>query len=180
MNERRRKIPEKVRVTTKSQWTFETLREHFVAIIAANEVKYNERFESSQSAINTALIAQKTAMETALIAQKLAVDTAQTAADRAVNKAEVAAEKRFESVNEFRNTLADQQRTLMPRSEAEILFKSLTEKIDANIQAMAKIEAAKTGAREVSGYVLTIAGIGLTLIAILIPSAIAIALHFIH
>ena len=74
--------------TEQSHWTIETLREHLLMIIAANEIKYSERFELSQSAINTALIAQQTAMQTALTAQKLAVDTALTAADRAVSKAE--------------------------------------------------------------------------------------------
>jgi len=52
-------------------------------------------------------------------AQGKAVDAALAAAKEAVTKAEIASEKRFESINEFRGTLADQQRTLMPRTEAE-------------------------------------------------------------
>jgi hypothetical protein len=36
-------------------------------------------------------------------------------------------EKRFEGVNEFRAQLADQQRTLMPRAEAELRLKNLEE-----------------------------------------------------
>ena len=47
------------------------------------------------------------------------------AQERAVSKAETAAEKRFDAVNEFRSTLADQQRTLMPRVEAELHFARL-------------------------------------------------------
>lgn len=113
------------------QWTIETLREHLLTLIAANEVKYSERFEASQSAVNAAFLAQQTAMQTALTAQKLAVDTALGAADRAVTKAETAAEKRFESVNEFRSTLSDQQATFMPRGEATALFKSHDEKLSA-------------------------------------------------
>ena len=51
------------------------------------------------------------------------------AADRAVTKAENAAEKRFEGVNEFRNTLADQQRTLMPRTEVELALNALKDDV---------------------------------------------------
>jgi len=58
-------------------------------------------------------------------AQEKAVEDALSAAKEAVLKAENATEKRFEGVNEFRNTLADQQRTLMPRAEAELRIKAL-------------------------------------------------------
>jgi TolA-binding protein len=54
------------------------------------------------------------------LAQEKAVAAALAAAKEAVAKAEAASEKRFEGVNEFRGTLSDQQRTLMPRAEAEM------------------------------------------------------------
>jgi hypothetical protein len=107
-------------MTEESQWTIETLREHVIALIGANDVRYNQRFEASQNAINTALAAQQKAMETALTSQKLAVD-----------KAEIAAEKRFESVNEFRSVLTSQQSTLMPRPETMALLRALEEKLEA-------------------------------------------------
>jgi|ERR1043166_1354888 cytochrome c biogenesis protein ResB len=62
-------------------------------------------------------------------AQEKAVAAAWDAAREARNKAEASAEKRFDSVNEFRNTLKDQQLTLMTRTEAEIRFKSLEDKV---------------------------------------------------
>jgi hypothetical protein len=74
---------------------------------------------------------QNLAVAAALAAQEKAVAAALAAADRAVAKAEMAAEKRFESVNEFRSALADNFRTLMPRSESEQALKALTEKLDA-------------------------------------------------
>lgn len=46
---------------------------------------------------------------------KLALD----ASDKAIGKAEIASEKRFESVNEFRQTLTDQAGTFIPRKEVE-------------------------------------------------------------
>lgn len=84
------------------------LKEHLLAIIDAHDRRYEQRFKDSQTAVDAALAAARTA-----------VDAALTSAKEAVMKAEVASEKRFESVNEFRATLSDQQSTLMPRIEAE-------------------------------------------------------------
>ena len=61
---------------------------------------------------------------------KIAVDAALAAADRAVTKAEIATEKRFEGVNEFRETLRDQASTLMPRSEYSVQHQALEEKVE--------------------------------------------------
>ena len=54
-----------------------------------------------------------------------------TSSKEAVTKAEIATEKRFDSVNEFRNTLKDQAATLLSRSEAEARFKGQDEKLDS-------------------------------------------------
>lgn len=86
------------------KWTIETVREHVLSLLAERDRQYDQRF----------------------IAQEKAVQTAMNAAERAVSKAETAAEKRFDAVNEFRATLADQQRTLMPRAEAELQFGRIT------------------------------------------------------
>jgi hypothetical protein len=57
----------------------------------------------------------------------------------AINKAEVATEKRFEGVNEFRNTLSDQQKTFVSSSEYKSAHQSLTELISSNIKTMSDI-----------------------------------------
>ena len=90
-----------------SGWTVDTLRAHVRDLIEERDRRYNERF----------------------IAQEKAVEAALTSAKEAVLKAEGAAERRFESVNEFRNTLADQARDLMPRLETEALIKNIEEKV---------------------------------------------------
>jgi len=64
-----------------------------------------------------------------LVAQKEAVAIAQAAAEKALLKAENASERRFDGVNEFRSTLSDQQRTLMPRAESEIRMKAIEDKV---------------------------------------------------
>lgn len=68
---------------------------------------FDMRFENAEKGVNAALAAAK----------------------EAVIKAENATEKRFEGVNEFRNTLADQQRTLIPRAEAELIIKGISDRL---------------------------------------------------
>lgn len=75
--------------------------------------------------------AQEQAVAAALAAQEKAVAAALAAADRAVSKAELAAERRFESVNEFRQTLTDQAATFLPRREYESAHASIVEKVES-------------------------------------------------
>ena len=93
---------------------------HTLTLIAGNDKRYEERFAASQKALELGLAGQKSEISAAL-----------NAADRAVLKAETATEKRFESVNEFRGTLDNQQRTLIPRSEVDVLVRGLEEKISS-------------------------------------------------
>jgi len=90
-----------------SGWTVDTLHEHVMKLMALKEERDAERFKAQNEMNGLAL----------------------AAADRAVTKAENAAEKRFEGVNEFRNTLADQQRTLMPRTEVELALNALKDDV---------------------------------------------------
>ncbi len=82
------------------------------------DLRYQQRFDAQQKALGDALTAAEKAVNTAL-----------ASADRAVVKAEGAAEKRFESVNEFRSTLADQAANLLPRAEGEARFSALNDKL---------------------------------------------------
>lgn len=115
MNMFQRKMPG---TTEESQWTIETLRQHVLAVIAANDARYSERFEASQ-----------TAMQAALASQEKAVGAALAAAKEAVIKAEMASDKRFDGVNELRGVVTDQQALFMQRLEATALFKATDEKL---------------------------------------------------
>lgn len=116
---------------------FESQIANVNTLIDANDKNYNQRFENVIQATTAAL----------------------NAADRAVNKAEFASEKRFDAVNEFRATLADQQRNLMPRNEVEILIKGLNEKIDSlNITTISR-QSKDTGQKEGIGIVALVAGV---------------------
>jgi hypothetical protein len=92
-------------------------------------------------------------------AQEKAVSAALAAAKEAVTKAESASEKRFESINEFRGTLSDQARTLMPRAEAEGQFKVLNEKLDALSARLSARENQSQGLASGWAYVVGIVGI---------------------
>jgi len=92
-----------------------------------------QRFKLLEESVEQRFNANKEAVAAAFAAQKQAIDAALAAADRAVTKAELATEKRFESVNEFRGTLDNQQRTLIPRSEVDVLMKGIEEKV-SNVQ----------------------------------------------
>ena len=106
-----------------------------------SDLRYQQRFD-----------AQAKALEAAFQAAKEAVQAALSAADRAVSKAELAADKRFESVNEFRKTLDDQQRTLMPREEANVQHRSVTDKLQNLKEQIDGLLSERAGVKGGYGY----------------------------
>jgi hypothetical protein len=160
---------ESARVPTEPRqgWSVDTALDHVLSLLSANDKRYEQRFEASQKALDAALTAQKEATTSAFAAQEKAINAALASAERAVLKAELATEKRFESVNEFRGTLDQQQRTLIPRSEVDVLVKGLEEKIaqitkqqDAQIAERQGIKGGWGYAVGIVGFVLTIVSIG--------------------
>jgi hypothetical protein len=112
-------------------------------LLEENNKRYEQRFADAKIAVDLAFSSQKELVQSALISAK-----------EAVTKAESASEKRFDAVNEFRNTLSDQQRTLMPRAEAEIVFQSLRDRLET-LEGFDKIKAGeKKGAGEIIAWTL--------------------------
>jgi alpha-D-ribose 1-methylphosphonate 5-triphosphate synthase subunit PhnH len=97
------------------------------------DLRYQQRWEAQNKAVETAMIAAEKAVQAALLF-----------AERAVGKAEIATEKRFESVNEFRAQLADQSSTLLTRTEYLAGHKALEEKITG----VKENQSASTGASQ--------------------------------
>lgn len=124
------------------------LKEYLLAIIEENDKRYEQRFRDTKIAVDAALIAADKAVAAALAGQK-----------EAVIKAENASEKRFESVNEFRNTLSDQQRTFLPRNEYIIAHTSLGEKVDNLNSRLDKSEGKGTGFSSSWGILLGAVGL---------------------
>ncbi len=136
-------------------WTVETLKEYIESLLAERAVRIEQRIDTIESSIALGFTQSANAVKSAL-----------DAADRAVQKAETAAEKRFESVNEFRNTLGDQQRNLIPRTEAQVLINALADKISDLTKQLDMLQAERAGIKGgwgyavgVIGFVMTIAGL---------------------
>lgn len=141
-------------------WTLETLRVHFCSLLEGQR----QCTEQHIHALEKRLEERDQRYEQRYQAQRESVTAALAAAEKAVSKAETASEKRFESVNEFRNTLGDQQRTLMPRSESENLHHAHNDKLLALTQRLDRIEGTKTGTSHGYGIAVGVVGVLLAII----------------
>jgi len=131
------------------------LKLHIDRAFTESDLRYQQRFD-----------AQAKALEAAFQTAKEAVQAALSAADRAVSKAELAADKRFESVNEFRKTLDDQQRTLMPRSEVQVTVQRLEEKLLSLQKTVDSNQDERRGIKGGWGYAVGVVGLIATLLVI--------------
>ena len=114
-----------------------SLRQHIEALLAETNLRNQQRFEAQTKAIDAALLA----------------------AEKAVTKAETATERRFESVNEFRQTLSDQTKTFISRIELESYVRSLTE-LSARVNIMS---GSTIGSQTLWGFLIGAAGIAVAL-----------------
>jgi hypothetical protein len=64
------------------------------------------------------------------VALEKRLEIAYTTAQNALSKSDAAAEKRFESLNEFRSVLKDQQATFLVRNEYEANHKQLESRVE--------------------------------------------------
>jgi hypothetical protein len=101
-----------------SAWTVDTIRAHFEAVLAERDLRYQQRFD-----------AQEKALDAALASAEKQVNQALTSAQQAVDKAEAAAERRFASVNEFRAQLGDQVRTFAPREYVDSQLQAVSQRL---------------------------------------------------
>lgn len=100
---------------------------------------------------------------------KEGVSAAMASAEKAILKAETATEKRFDSVNEFRQAMRDQQETFANKSETNMRIDGLEKRLEA---------LAATGERDKGKN----SGLMISIIAIswLITTAVAIIAIFIR
>lgn len=130
-----------------------------LALAAADKAIINAVVVADKAVAKVELAAEKTYLEAAISALKEAFSqqinhqkemTAQAlaSADKAVLKAEVAAEKRFESVNEFRATLSDQQRELATKTEVHLRLKALEDRVNDVVENAREVKGHSTGGRE--------------------------------
>lgn len=135
--------------------------------MSANDNFSNQDGVTLKEYINDKLNNLEKAVDSRFDSITLSVNTALASADKATSKAETASEKRFDAVNEFRATLADQQRNLMPRGEVEILIKAINEKIDnLNLTTISR-QGRDLGQKEGWTQIALIAGVISTVVIIL-------------
>lgn len=98
-------------------------------------------------------------------ADQRAVQTALEAVERAISKADSATEKRFDGVNEFRQTLSDQAATLMPRAETIALISNL----QAQVDRLEKVAATNAGREGISTrWIVGLVGVGTAIAGIVV------------
>jgi hypothetical protein len=81
------------------------------------------------------------------------VQAAMDSAATAVSKAELAAEKRFEGVNEFRNSLDDSNKLNVRQTEVDHRFKSTNEKVERLTKEFDSQKDVSRGRGDVWGWV---------------------------
>lgn len=101
-------------------------------------------------------------------AQEKAVGAALRSAQEAVAKAETATEKRFDAVNEFRQSLNDMTNTMMPRAESTARWSAVAERVDKLEKAFAADSGRSKGLTDGWGYVIGAVGAIAAVIAIIL------------
>lgn len=150
------------------QRQLDAVERHVLTIMSQRVLLLDERYSTQTKAIDAALVAAERAVSAAL-----------EAAEKAVAKAEVASDKRFDSVNEFRAQLGDQANTFLARSEAEVRFSALTERLNANVAKLTELElrvqsrldltlGQSTGVDKAWGYLVGVIGLGGAILGIVI------------
>jgi len=143
-------------ISLNKNWTIEAYVAHNEAIRVESDRRYEQRFKAQEAAVQSALASSALATQ----------------------KAEIANEKRFESVNEFRATLADQAGTFISRTEVEQLIRSLDDKVDLTTGRMDRLEGRAGGFNATWGYlvgaVVVLGGL-LTIITAIVGAAIYIS-----
>lgn len=94
-------------------------------LLTEYNTRYTERFNAQEKAINLSI----TSSDKAVQAAERTVAAVMIAAEKAIVKAEIAYDKRFDSINEFRAVLTDQQTSLVRKSEMEVKFVALEDKV---------------------------------------------------
>ena len=128
-----------------SGWTIDTLKEHVLALLSANDTRYEQRFLSTEK-LNAVAIVN---------------------ADKAVAQAEIANEKRFDNTNEWRNAMQDRDKLTMSRDAADAKFQALTERIAAMDVRLEKTEASREGAGSTWKIMASVLGALLAIVSII-------------
>lgn len=133
---------------------------------AASREYLEAQIESLSKVTSANMASQKEAITAALTAAKEALIAALAASERAITKAEEANEKRFESVNEFRATLSDQQAGFATKAEVGFRFAAIEDKLQTALTTLSESRGKSQGANWLWGVFVAAGGIVLTVISV--------------
>ena len=109
-------------------WSIGTLYAHFSRIVSDMDKLSDAKFKT---------------VDVALKSVEQSASAALAASERATNKAEGAIEKRFDGVNEFRQTLGDQANKFITRDEVQTRVLAQDKEMAALVSRLDRMEAAK-------------------------------------
>jgi hypothetical protein len=96
------------------------------------------------------------------------ITVAMVAAKEAVDRAATATEKRFESVNEFRQTLSDQTSSFVSRNEYNAALSASIQRSEALARSIAAIEGRNLGASDLGSKIIAVAAVIIALVSSLL------------
>jgi hypothetical protein len=141
--------------TSPFNWNTNTLKEFLSASLndfkvrveearKNDDLRYQQRFDASEKALQAASLAAKEAIAAAMVAAEKSVQAALAAAEKAIEKAEAAQHAHNVGQNEWRATVNDLTRTVAEtaRHESEALVAGLRANNDVSLKALdAKLDA---------------------------------------
>jgi hypothetical protein len=140
------------------------LRDHFLALIGANDRRYGDEAGS----IRDLIAAADLRYEQRFLAQEKALGIALAAVKDATERSAAAFESRMANTNEWRQSVDDRDRLFMPRQEAEAITEALKEKVDTMTVSFREQRSNSSGVS--AGRAMAVAVVGLIGIVVSIVS----------
>ncbi len=145
-------------------WNIDTLKEYVSALINSNDRRYQESFAAAKEAVAAALAAQKELTNAAF-----------ASSEKAITKAEEAQRDYNVRSNEFRGQLDDQAKTLMPRTETNVLMQAQNERIsdhgkqiETMLMRLTTLDTAGATKSDSKGNNMTVIGLICTVVSVVI------------
>lgn len=111
------------------KWTLDTIKIHYDSRLADMQKYYSDLLSIQEQTNRDRFTSAEKAVYAALAASDKAISAAMLASKEAIMKAEAAADKRYDSLNELRSAMLDQQKNFAPATGTEFQFKSLGDRV---------------------------------------------------
>ena len=111
------------------KWTLDTIKIHYDSRLSDIQRYYSDLLSIQEQTNRDRFTNAEKAVQAALAASDKAVQAAMAASKEAIAKAEAAADKRFDSLNELRSAMMDQQRNFAPAVGTELQFKAVGDRV---------------------------------------------------